>query len=270
MSQIILVLDQKKATTLATILQLLKICSDQTAFIMKEDHVHIQVMDKSHICICDCNLYYSWFSTGTTPPLAGSDTNIFVLATATFYSIISSITSDQQRLQIAFDPNVDTFTVDVLYAVTNKEHINKHYTLPLTGTEAEIMDIPECEYITEFSMGVKTVSDIFTQMSLFGEGVNIRCTEDTVYILSSGDGHKGTVEVAISTNDFDEYAIDQGADFTTQYSLALLNKLCITTKLVPDVKIFISNNMPMKILYSLGGDSIVQFFLAPKISTSDD
>lgn len=275
MTQITLILDQKKAALLTTTIHLLKACSEQTAFIMRPDHVHIQVMDKSHVCLCECRLYYSWFAPGTTGALESTtDAPIFVFASATFHSILASITSDQQRLQAIFDTNADTFTVDVLHAVTNKENINKHYTLPLVGTEAEIMDIADNEYIAEFSIGVKTIADIFAQMLLFGVGVNVRCTEEAVHISSAGDVHKGAVEVAINTNDFEEYAIDEGADFVTQYSLTLLTKLCITTKLVPEVKFFISDTMPMKILYALGGDndaqSIVQFFLAPKIGDLND
>lgn len=277
MTKTTLILDFKKAAQFATILQILKACSESVALVMRADHVHIQVMDKSHVCLCECRLYYSWFAPGTVPPTGPSIGETFVVASATIHSILASITSDQQRCQLVFDTDADNFTVDVLHAVTNKENIDKHYTLPLVGTEAQMIDVVECEYVAEFTIGVKTIADVLAQMTLFGAAIRIHCTEEAVQIASTGDNQKGALEVAINTNDFEEFAIDESGDISPIFSLTHLTKICITTKLVGEVKFFISDEAPMKILYSLGGggganadESIVQFLLAPKIGDSDD
>lgn len=271
-----LILDYKKAVQFANILQIFKTNSDTTAFVMRPDHVHIQVMDKSHVCLCESRLYYTWFATGTEPPEDVVAPPTFVVASATIHSIVASLATEQQRCQMQFDPRADTFTVDILHAVTNKENIDKHYTLPLIGTETQMIDVVDGEYVAEFTIGVKTLADVLAQMTLFGAAVRFHCNEETVQIASTGDKQKGALEVAINTSDFEEFAIDEAADIAPVFSLTHLTKMCITTKLVPDVKVFISDERPMKILYSLGNgggddtESIVQFLLAPKIGDDDD
>jgi hypothetical protein len=272
-----LVLDYKKAAQFANILQIFKTNSESIAFVMRDDYVHIQVMDKSHVCLCESRLYYTWFATGTEPPVGDEAT--FVVASATIHSIIASLTTEQQRCQIQFDPQADTFTIDILHAVTNKENIDKHYTLPLIGTETQMINVVDGEYVAEFTIGVKTLADVLAQMTLFGAAVRFHCNEETVQIASTGDKQKGALEVAINTADFEEFAIDEAADIAPVFSLTHLTKMCITTKLVAEVKVFISDERPMKILYLLGGgggdaatdtESIVQFLLAPKIGDDDD
>lgn len=277
-----LILNYKKAAQLSTILQLLKACSETVAFIIGPEFVHIQVMDKAHICLCECRFYYDWFLNAeeltAIPPQ--QKTGTFVLSTPILHTIVSSINSTEQKLILEFTPTADTFTVDIIYNVTNKESINKHYTLPLSGIEYELMNITETDYVAEFIIGAKTIQDILTQMSVFGNGVYFTCTEEGVNIASSTDNQKGKVEVTVSSNDFEEYAIDEGANLHTEFSCVHLIKYCITTKLVPIIKIHIADNMPMKIGYSLEDDadaaanpeekSFVRFFITPKISDIDD
>ena len=42
--------------------------------------------------------------------------------------------------------------------------------------------------------------------------------------------------------------------------------MCITNKLSNDVDFSLSNNCPMKISYDLGENSLLQFYIAPKIN----
>jgi hypothetical protein len=314
-TEIKLTLNYKKAGQLATIFQLLKACSEMVAIIIKPDYVYIQVMDKSHICLCESRLYKQWFQevagfpnvvAGTTKTKKSSGSPhghgrasypTFSFSAGIFHTIIGSVNSPDQTLQITFDTGADTFKIDIIHAVTNKENINKHYTLPLTSLEHEFMDIPETDYNVDFSIGVKTINDIFMQMGIFGTGIRITCDEENVKISSTGDNANGNMDVKISTADFDEYSIVEDAQIDLKYSLSHIMKFCITTKLVPNVLFNISPESPMKISYLLDETtgtgtpdkdnstdptadadaddenkacSCVQFFIAPKVDSGDD
>ena len=42
--------------------------------------------------------------------------------------------------------------------------------------------------------------------------------------------------------------------------------MCITNKLSNDIEFSLSNECPMKINYNLGDDSLLMFYIAPKLS----
>lgn len=280
-----LILNHKKATQLTTVLQLLKAASETVSFVMQSKFVYIQVVDKSHVCLGECKLYYDWFLNGKELVAQKSKSGTFVLSAPLFHTIINSVNNVEQKLILEFTPSKDTFTVDIIYNITNKENINKHYILNLSaGIEHELLDVVEMEYAVEFMIGVKTLQDILSQMAIFGTGITMVCTEDGVRVSSSTDNQIGTVEVNISCNDFEEFAIDEGGHIKNEFNCTHLTKYCITAKLVPTVKLFIGNGMPMKICYMLDEEvvgtsddcdndeekSMVRFFLSPKIGDIDD
>jgi proliferating cell nuclear antigen len=73
------------------------------------------------------------------------------------------------------------------------------------------------------------------------------------------------MRVDIPIDDLTSYSIVEGAEIKLTYSLAYMNKMCITNKLSTDIDFSLSNDRPMKIEYSLGEDSSMVFFIAPKV-----
>lgn len=274
-----LVLREKaKITQFTTIFQLVKACSETVCVIFTKKYVHIQIMDKSHICLCDCCLYYEWFDNENMEELKqqvlstiqnnNTDNNInnnsFIFSSNIFHTIIHSIT--EQMLVIEFEAKKDTFQVSLLYDTATKENIHKYYSLPLIELEQEIMNIPDdTEYNVEFTIGAKTISDIFNQMSIFSSSINIKCDEDNMKV-SSLEGSHGTMSINVNTDDFEEFSIDENFELDIDYSLTHIMKYCLTTKLNPMIQFYISTDAPMKINYFLNDKATVRFFIAAKIS----
>jgi len=62
------------------------------------------------------------------------------------------------------------------------------------------------------------------------------------------------------------YAVVEDEEINLMYSLIYISKMCITNKLSNDIEFSLSNECPMKINYNLGDDSLLMFYIAPKLS----
>jgi len=276
--------NKNKKDVFVSIFQVLKNCSTLISCTFEEELFHIQGMDKSHICLFDVTLNKKWFDSYTI-----SEKKIISFDSNIFHSIIST-KSDNQSFIFKMDAdNEDTLHIDF---VTIEEKIQenigekkkgkgnkketksknsdkenkqfkKFFKLPLTENEYNELNIPDTEYDAEFSLSSKQVDDIFTQLNLFGNDIVVSCSEENIYLTTNGV--TGEMRVEIPIEDVSSYSIVEDEEIQLTYSLIYLNKMCITNKLSEEVEFSLSNEYPMKILYPLGDDSSISFYMAPKI-----
>ena len=100
-------------------------------------------------------------------------------------------------------------------------------------------------------------------MTTFGDTINVVCNDETVKFVIIGAMAQMTVN--IPTEDLVEYSVNEGEEINLLYSLAYLNKLCLSNKLSENVEMCIGNECPMRIKYDLGDESTIIFYLAPKL-----
>ena len=126
------------------------------------------------------------------------------------------------------------------------------------------MNIPSTDYDAEFSLSSKQITDMFGQLSNFGSDIIINCTEEDINLNTNGV--TGEMRVDIPIEDLSSYSIVEGEEIKLTYSLNYINKMCITNKLSSDIEFSLSNDRPMKISYDLGDDSLMIFYIAPKMN----
>ena len=105
-------------------------------------------------------------------------------------------------------------------------------------------------------------------MKLFGDTLEIHCTEENIS-LHADSPECGKMLVEINIDDLTSYAINEGETIHLSFSLALLHNICLYNKLVKDMEIHLTENYPMKIIFSLDNemtDAKMTFYLAPKIN----
>ena len=145
-----------------------------------------------------------------------------------------------------------------------KGEYNRYFQIPLVDNEQEMLEIPAIEYDAEFSLKSKQLFDLTSQLILFGDVLNIICSEDGIDLHTSGD--HGKMKVAIPIDDLNEFSISEGETIDLSYSLPYIHKMCLTTKLSKDIEIGIREDYPISIKYDLGEKSYVLFFVAPKVN----
>jgi proliferating cell nuclear antigen len=162
--------------------------------------------------------------------------------------------ADDDQLEIKFESEGDT----------KKKDFKKSFKMPLIEYEYEEMNIPTPDYDAEFSFSSKQISDIFSQLNNFSDDIIMQCSENDVNL--SANGANGEMKVEIPIDELTSFSIVEGEIITLTYSLAYINKMCITNKLSTDIDFSLSNECPLKINYDLGDDSNLVFFIAPKMN----
>jgi len=248
--------DKKKKDTFISIFQLLKSSSLQINAKLSKEKLHIQGMDKSHVCLFDLNLNKNWFNTYNIDKIFEC-----CFDTCSFYSMIS-IKGDEQSLVIKMTSD-ESLSIELISG-EKKNDYNKYFTLPLLEYEYEEMLIPTTDYDTEFSLPSKKVTDMLSQLNNFGDDININCSDD--YVDFKTKGNSGEMRVNIPVDDMSSYSVIEGDEVNLTYSLIYISKMCITNKLSSDIDFSLSNDYPMKINYDLGDDSSLTFYIATKLA----
>jgi proliferating cell nuclear antigen len=220
------------------------------------NNLHIQGMDKSHVCLFDLNLNKQWF----TSYEVDSKENI-CFDSSIFHSIIST-KCDEQSLIIKKNSD-DNLAIELINNTKNTDY-NKFFTMPLLEYEYDERSIPTTEYDAELSLPSKKVTDMLSQLSNFGDDININCSEECVDFKTNGAS--GQMRVNIPIDDMSSYAVVEDEEVNLTYSLIYISKMCVTNKLSDDIDFSLSNECPMKINYNLGDDSSLIFYIAPKLS----
>jgi proliferating cell nuclear antigen len=254
--------DKKKKETFISLFNVLKNCSSVINITFESEVLHIQGMDKSHICLFDVKLNKTWFSSYEI-----LETINICFDSCFFYSIIST-KSDNQDLIIFLKDN-DLDILHIVFDSKEKEvkkggEFKKTFKMNLIEYDYEEMHIPSVEYDSEFSLSSKLISDVFSQLTNFGDDIVIHCSEENISLTTNGV--TGEMNVDIPIDDLNDYSIIEDEQVKLTYSLAYINKMCITSKLSNDVEFALSNEKPMKINYNLGDDSSMVFFIAPKMN----
>jgi proliferating cell nuclear antigen PCNA len=259
--------DKKKKDVFVSLFQILKNCSSVISVKITADVLHIQGMDKSHVCLFDAKINSTWFSSFEIK----KDVKLS-FDSSVFYSIISS-KSDSQDLIITMDDNNED-TIHIHFIPQENESkkgdfkgndcFKKFFKMPLIEYDYEEMSIPSVEYDAEFSLSSKQISEMFSQLNNFGNDIVIKCSEEEICLTTNGTS--GEMRVDIPIDDLSGYSIIEGEAIVLTYSLSYINKMCITNKLSNDVEFSLSNNCPMMIKYDLGDNSTLHFFMAPKMN----
>jgi proliferating cell nuclear antigen PCNA len=250
--------DKTKKDVFISLFHLLKQNTSSITLMFYEDHLYIQGMDNSHVCLFDIKIMAGWFASYI---LDAEDQKMISMDTSIFHMILN-VCGDEHSIILHYEGDPDHLEIDIKNE-TGKNDFNKQFSMPLCTIDSELMNIPETEYDAEFSIPSKKMQEITSQLSMFGDVMDVNCTEDALTIGSDGTNGKMTVNVPI--DDLSEYAISEDITLSVSYSLNYIHKMCLSTKLASEVEFSILEDQPMRIRYDLGSESTALFYIAPKI-----
>jgi proliferating cell nuclear antigen PCNA len=252
--------EKTKKELFVSLFHLIKSCTTAVNIMFKDDHMYIQGMDKCHICLFDIKIMSDWF---TTYEKKEGDQESICITTSMFHTVISMVT-ENHSLVLEYEDDPETISIKCINDQGKKADFDKFFNIPLCEIEEDYFSVPDIDYAVEFSMNSKKISDIITQLNIFGDVLNISCCSEEKITFKS-DGTSGSMSVEVSTEELSEFALaEEGKSLNICFGLNYLHKMCINTKLANDINISLSNDMPLRIKYDLGKDSHCVFYLAPK------
>jgi len=217
-------------------------------------------MDKSHICLADIEIKQNWFSSYEISE------NYNIALDAIHFAILMNYALKNDSLELKFEDeyNPDKLYINFLNNKENKDAFNHFFELNLVDVEEEGLGIPSVNYDVEFTIDSKKFVDVLSELNTFGQNLSIKCDENIVELNSNSDSTK--LKINIPVDDLDEFAIAEEEEISVAFSLNHLCKMCTSNKLSQKINVSLSNEYPMLIVYNLGDDSKVTFYIAPKVS----
>jgi proliferating cell nuclear antigen PCNA len=253
--------NRNKLEKFVYLFQLLKLWDSHLNLYFKQDGLFIQAMDKSHVCLANIHIHFSWFSTYFI-----NEVECKLSVSSIHFSIMMNYSLKHNKLEIKYDIDTEPDKLIInLLNIDNKNNFEHLFELPLIDVEQDILDIPEVEYDIEFTINSSKMNEVINDLNIFGSDLTISCDEDNLNLYSSGDN--GKLNIPINVNNLEEYIISEGLNVIMLYGLNHI-KMCLSTKLKDTMNISISVEYPMRIKYEFGELSNILFFIAPKIFES--
>ena len=254
----IIIENPTRAEIFATLFQHMKLFTENMNIHFNKDEVFIQAMDSSHVSILEIKLPSEWFDTYKV----NNDTMIGVNTNVLFKVLNTREKSHTLRLLLE-EGDMDKLEINLLSENTNV--YNRNYVIPLVDIDSEIMGIPEMEYQAELSFPSTVFSTLIDQMKMFGETLNITCSEEKVE-MNAESIDNGKMYVNIPIDDLNSFAIEEDETLNMSFSLLHLKNICLYGKISKEVEVNLKREYPIKLVYTLDHeDAKAMFYLAPKI-----
>jgi hypothetical protein len=105
----IIVKEKQKKETFLALFQLLKGATSLVSMIIMEDHMFVQGMDKSHVCLFDMKVMKDWFNHFE---IEEADAKNICFDSSTFHTILN-IVRDDQDITLSYAGDTDKFNIDL-------------------------------------------------------------------------------------------------------------------------------------------------------------
>jgi proliferating cell nuclear antigen PCNA len=260
----IIIKNPAKADVFALIFQHIRVFTEHIIIMFEKERVYFQSMDSARISVFELNIPSSWFDTyehnsNGTIPIGVNSTLLF--------KILNTREKSQQTELIFNNENEDSLNIH--FTSEDKSVFDKRFELPLVDLDTEIMGIPEMECNAEFSISATSFSNIISQLKLFGDTIDVECSEQKIELKSLSDG-AGKMSVDIQIDELSEYSIDEGETILLSFGLNTLNNICLYHKIAKEVKVKLIKDYPMQVIYYFGDENTkLAFYLAPKIKDDE-
>ena len=90
-------------------------------------------------------------------------------------------------------------------------------------------------------------------------------SEDKVLMSASGDEGSMTAKLSLEDSQLIDYAIIEGLSLKISFALRYIKLMTAFNKLSEEVKLELSTDKPLFMIYDIGDDSNLKLVLAPKI-----
>jgi DNA polymerase III sliding clamp (beta) subunit (PCNA family) len=301
--------DKVKITKFATIFQYAKNFTESLTLYFSKDKMHIQAMDKAHVCLLDLHIQSTWFDLYEYDEQVES---LFVgVNNELLYKIINT-KQEQQQIKIEYHDGEDLLNIsftekqELTMVEEDKKETNKGKKKGKKKTKKEketkkgkekgkkkeapskkktsmfdkyfdmkTMDLDEQLLDipdNEYSVDLILPTKMFVSLSQ-----ELSMFDDSVRVVCNQDnvelvakGHTGTMKVNMNIDDVLEYAIEENISLDMIYSIQYFQMMCQFHKLSDKVALGFSEETPMMMKYELDETSFVRFYLAPKLDDNDD
>jgi len=269
----IVLTDKQKVQQFACILRHLKNISSNIEMIVYPTNIYVQGMDGSHVSLFEIYLKESWFSEYEVDKKYSLGINCDLV-----FKILNCL-DENQNIKLEYSDEDHLYIT--LYPRDGEQSITKEFQLPLVLMDNDILTIPDTDYSVDLKMVSSEFSELVDQLSIFGQELLIKCTDEKIQM--TGQGEMGKMTALIKEEDILIYAIEENTTIELLFGMNFVKNFATFSKVNKAINIHWSEDVPMKVEYSLDeaiddddddvsdisrATNYVRFYLAPKIGDS--
>ena len=263
--------NKQKTNQFSHIFKNLKNISSDVEMHVKQGGIYIQGMDSGHVCLFELELKSYWFDEykfNDKPLRLGIHCELMhkIINCKEEHQTISLKTTTGDKLFVTLSPR------------EGQNGITKQFELPLIDIDSELLEVPDVDYDADIEIVSHDLSNLISQLSLFGRDLSISCSDKIVF---KGSGELGTMSAIMEEDQICLYAIAEDTEIDLTYNMDYLSKMVSFSKLNAVTKLHFGKEFPMKLQYDLDfimdqedddedkeSENYIRFFLAPKIEDS--
>lgn len=231
---------------------------DDATFDCDEDGICLQAMDSSHVSLVTVKIGKEAFSDFRC------DRNLSLGLNLGTVSKIIKCANNDDALTLKASSSDDS--VCFLIESRNQRKVSE-YNIKQLDLDVERLEIPQTDYSATICMPSLEFQRICRDLSLIGESVVIDCDKEGVSFAASGDLGTGNVKIAqtAAAERDDSVTIELQEKTTLTFALRYLNLFCKATPLSPQVRLSLSEDVPLIVEYDVAEAGFIRYYLAPKM-----
>ncbi|KAF2756612.1 hypothetical protein EJ05DRAFT_502109 [Pseudovirgaria hyperparasitica] len=253
----------EQANLLKKVVDAIKDLVQDCNFDCNDSGIALQAMDNSHVALVSMMLKSESFS-----PFR-CDRNIALGINLTSLQKVLRCANSEDILTLKAEDAPDV--VNLVFESADSDRLSE-YDIKLMDIDQEHLGIPETEYAANISMPSAEFQKICRDLMALSESVAIECTKEGVKFSCNGDIGSGSVTLRSHTNvdkPENNVEIDLTEPVALTFSLKYLVNFCKASGLSGQVKLCLSNEVPLLVEYGLASNSYLRFYLAPKIGDDE-
>jgi proliferating cell nuclear antigen len=253
----------EQANILKKVIDAIKDLVQDCNFDCNDSGIALQAMDNSHVALVSMMLKTEAFS----PFRCDRNIALGVNLTSLTKVLRAAQNEDILTLKAADAPDV----LNLVFESSDSDRISE-YDLKLMDIDQEHLGIPDTDYEATITMPAAEFRRICTDLNAMSESVAIEATKDGIKFAANGDIGNGSVTLRSRTDvEKPELNVDISLSepVALTFSLKYLVNFCKAAALSTQVKICLSNEVPLLVEYTLPGSSFLRFYLAPKIGDDE-
>ena len=260
----LVITEKSKINQLVVIFRHLKGIVTDVNIVISKEKFYIQSMDSSHACLVEINIEASWFDNYEV-----DEDEVLGINSEILFKIIDCWKEDQEIT--IYTKNNNNLFIDFV----GSKHMDKQFSLPLIDIDSDIMEIPEKEYDVDLLLKSDDFKELISELAIFNSCLNLHCSSEDEEVVIKANGGLGSMQVVIKNDDILELAISEDLNLSVTYAISYINTMCSFSKLNKAVYIHSSDDIPLKLHYSLddcdseNSKNFVRFYLAPKMMDDD-
>lgn len=242
--------NSKKAFEWIEIFKFIKNLNQYVSFTIKQDEIYIQIMDGAHVCLVDIKFPSTWFS------LYECDDPVTLSVMSNVIVKVMSMYTNDTTIEFSMCTENDKLQIHML-----NSNQNKHFELPLIEIDQELLTPIIVETSLDFSIKSKAFDKYITELTNFGDDVEIKCSNEKLYFESNNE--EGKYQIELEGDNLEEFNVVENYDFSANFPLKYITIISKLSVAYPTVHLYLDESSPVRITFD-NNETIFNFFLAPK------